>query len=304
MGRKNHTTTAAAAPQTPGGSDLPELPVLGHQRQWDAAKLVLRAGSLVAAAAVAGFVVAFNFAGGRYVSANSLSVAGWDAAEFVVVCARRDRARGIRAAAHVGVDLVLWLAAVATLALQSIYVGYRAGGGYYTGSYYNQADYSGPWFAVDVTHLTLLGVLAILHFVLFVRACVEVDRHKKDRRVQELILAMQKQGRNPRDFPLATFTQQHLQTSASSILVAAAAAAAATTTPSASERDFSLKYGHALAPPVPGLLASSSSSAAAAAAARSVTDARLPADAEFPGEMPVSPEELRNEKVLIGAFPR
>ncbi|KAI1485402.1 hypothetical protein F5X96DRAFT_660210 [Biscogniauxia mediterranea] len=165
------------------------------------------------------------------------------------------------------------------------------------------------WLRVCINlHAYLSGLCytRILHFVLFVRACVEVDRHKKDRRVQELILAMQKQGRNPRDFPLlATFTQQHHhhhQTSAFSSTLVAAAAAATKTTPSASERDFSLKYDHALGPPVPGLLASSSSSAVAAA--RSVTDARLPADAEFPGEMPVSPEELRNEKVLIGAFPR
>ncbi|KAI1487917.1 hypothetical protein F5X96DRAFT_118020 [Biscogniauxia mediterranea] len=83
MGRKKHahttTTTTAATVGPPrtssGGSssdELPELPVLGHQRQWDAAKLVLRTASFAAAAAVIGFVVAFNFAGdgGRYVSAN------------------------------------------------------------------------------------------------------------------------------------------------------------------------------------------------------------------------------------------
>ncbi|KAI0598893.1 hypothetical protein F4775DRAFT_553518 [Biscogniauxia sp. FL1348] len=298
MGGKKHTTTTV--PRTSGGgaagSNLPELPVLGHQRQWDVAKLVLRAVSLAAAVVVSGFVVAFNFAGGRYVTANvsfgiSLSVVGWDAAELIVVCARRDRGRGIRAAAHVGVDLVLWLGAVATLSLQSIFIDYRAGGGgyYYTGSYYDQADY-GPWFAVDITHLTLLGVLAILHFVLFVRACVEVDRHKKDRRVQELILAMQKQGQ--KNHPLATLTEQQQQRRRQS------------SSNSNSERDFSLKYNQALAPPVPELRGREEEEEEEEEPARSERPGELPVDAEFPGEMPVSPEELRNQKVLIGAFPR
>lgn len=45
----------------------------------------------------------------------------------------------------------------------------------------------------------------VLQFVLFVRACVEVDRRKKDRRIQKLVLALQRRGRDPSELPLSTY---------------------------------------------------------------------------------------------------
>lgn len=37
---------------------------------------------------------------------------------------------------------------------------------------------------------------SLLHFVLFVRACVEVDRRKRSRRIQKLVLALQERDRH------------------------------------------------------------------------------------------------------------
>lgn len=37
------------------------------------------------------------------------------------------------------------------------------------------------------------------------RACVEVDRRKKDRRIQKLVLALQRRGRDPSELPLSTY---------------------------------------------------------------------------------------------------
>ncbi|KAI5920305.1 hypothetical protein F4810DRAFT_440499 [Camillea tinctor] len=327
MGGKKHatTTTAVAAAADPKNTNsttgLPELPVVGNQPKWDVAKIVLRSLSLFTAFVITCFVIGFNFAGSRYVTANtsfgiSIATLCWDAAEFIVVCARRSRARGIKPAAHVGVDLVLWLGAVTTLALQSVFIEYR------TGYFYEiqdggEDDAYGPWFAVDITHLVMLGVLALLHFILFVRACVEVDRRKKDRRVQALILAMQKQGQNPQDYPLSTFTTFTLPPShplTHSPFIPQLSPSSSTVVPpprssAGGERDFSLKYNHALAPPVPELHDARPPARSELPAAPTNTSEVPAAAADFdvgfdPDEMEISPEELRNQKVLIGAFPR
>ncbi|KAI1499727.1 hypothetical protein F5X99DRAFT_410771 [Biscogniauxia marginata] len=308
----------AASATAPRSSELPELPVLGNQRKWDVAKIVLRAISMAVAVIVICLVIAINFAGSRYTSVNAsfgitVITVAWDTAEFIVICVRRDKSRGIKAEAHVGVDLVLWLLAVATLTVQAILVDSRNVN--YNNYYYYNFRPNMPWYALDMTHLSLVGILIIIHFILFVRACVEVDRRKKDRRVQELILAMQQHGQNPQGLAAPNFAQSYLQ-SAASTLIASSSAHPTRSDPSVTtgaggggsngggtsngeERDFSLKYNHAVAP-VPELQESAQRLEMDAAGRAT----ELPADSQYPDEMPVSPEDVRNQKVLIGSFTR
>lgn len=127
------------------------------------------------------------------------------------------------------------------------------------------------------------------------RACVEVDRRKKDRRVQQLVFAIQQQGRDPQEVPLSAFRAvQDLDRISSHTVLRALSTSAAPSTmtqtahsgpPSAvtkpqrprsapDERDFAYKYNFPIAT-VPELL-----------------------------ESDIHPEDARNQKVLIGAFPR
>lgn len=48
-----------------------------------------------------------------------------------------------------------------------------------------------------------------MHFVLFVRACVEVDRRRKDRRTQQVILAMIASGQAPAGLAFPAYDQAY-----------------------------------------------------------------------------------------------
>jgi CHASE2 domain-containing sensor protein len=116
-----------------------------------------------------------------------------------------------------------------------------------------------------------------------VRACVELDRRKKDRRIQELVIAIQKQGKNPQDYPLAMFKAardlDHEGSSTVRTVLSTSTRSEQPTTPqrprtAPEDRDFAHKYNFPIIT-VPELL-----------------------------ESRIHPEDARNQKVLIGAFPR
>ncbi|KAI0405248.1 hypothetical protein F4802DRAFT_189840 [Xylaria palmicola] len=279
--------------------ELPDLPTVGHQRRWDIAKVVLRAFSLVIGIVDVVELTAIQTSRKDLHYRATISyfvLAGiivWDVVEFIVIFIRRSPAKGIHPGAHVGVELILWLGGVITVAA----VAYNADWGQLNRGYEQPDGALYSWTNVALSHFTFLGFLVALRFGLFVRACIEVDRRKKDRRVQELVLAIQRQGRDPRDVPLSTFRavaeMDHVTPStvrkalsAASGLSTLAAATPTTATGSATlatpqrsrssveERDFAHKYNFPI-----------------------VTVQELL-------EAGIHPEEARNQKVLIDAFPR
>ncbi|KAF2968604.1 hypothetical protein GQX73_g5001 [Xylaria multiplex] len=212
----------------------------------------------------------------------------WDVVEFIVIIVRRSIAKGIHPAFHIVVELILWLGGVATVTAQALSADWSqiAGPAW---SLKNTGSYA--WAYVALTQFSFLSLLGALRFVFFVRACVEVDRRKKDRRLQELVFAIQEQGRDPQEIPLSTFRKarelDHVSsstvlkalstsTSTRSTTITSHSSTVAPETPRAApeERDFAHKYNFTIAT-VPELL-----------------------------ESGIHPEDARNQKVLIETFPR
>lgn len=166
----------------PPRNTLPELPQIGSDAAWTTVKLVLRAlclllGLLLAGLALSAIVAYQNLTdtnrGGAvlvlpFVSlAVGLLAAVWNGADFITMCARRSRRRGITAKAHVGVDLVLWILGVAGSIVQSML---------------SQTEY-GARGAATVSFLAVLGyVIPVFSlrqlYVLFVAEEKAIGVHK------------------------------------------------------------------------------------------------------------------------------
>ncbi|KAK5630960.1 hypothetical protein RRF57_006675 [Xylaria bambusicola] len=276
---------------------LPELPSVGNQRKWNIIKVVLRSICLLLSIVDVAEVIALDLSshGLDYWASVAYPVLGtflfWDVIEFVVIIVRRSIAKGVHPGAHVGVELILCLGGIFTVGIQA----YTADWYQLTTSWVLRDTGWTTWAYVALTQFSFLSLLTFLRFILFVRACVEIDRRKRDRRVQQLVFAIQEQGRDPQNVPLAAFTRAREldHVSASQILKALSPStmtqptlvtshsSASSSTVVASqpprspeERDFAYKYNFPIAT-VPELL-----------------------------ENGIHPEDARNQKVLIGAFPR
>ncbi|KAI1080855.1 hypothetical protein F5B20DRAFT_97125 [Whalleya microplaca] len=173
--------------------ERPKLPVIGNQRKWDVAKIVFRSISLAAglsilAALIGVFVMRINLRPMKLSFPVTIVICAWDIAEFITICARRSKSRGIKPAAHVGVELVIWLFSFLTMGVQTWAISmprrHRIA---------EHEHIARHWIKIDQAHIGLLFFEGLIHFILFTRACVEVDRKKKDRRVQQLVLAVQQQ---------------------------------------------------------------------------------------------------------------
>ncbi|KAI1262169.1 hypothetical protein F5Y18DRAFT_430407 [Xylariaceae sp. FL1019] len=290
----NPLPTAETTPKRSHDSKKqPPLPILVSQRKWDIGKLTLRSFSMLLcvvelaeliALVVSGNSVATGYHASRGFPALAL-ILFWDVLELVVIIVRRDISNGIHPGAHVGVELVFWIGSIATTVLigaTANVINFVANPGWLK----SHDIYA--WTQVALTSVAFLVLISLIRFVFFVRACVEVDRRKKDLRVMELVLAIQELGQNPQDYPLETFTQARNLDSASSARWRAALSETLTqNTPrsdgtlqrprsapeTARNREFEHKYNLPLT--TPELM-----------------------------ESGVHPEDARNQKVLIGAFPR
>ncbi|KAI0205073.1 hypothetical protein F4808DRAFT_410420 [Astrocystis sublimbata] len=276
---------------------LPPIPVTRSQRRWNITKIVLRSIALALSITALGLAVAidrvtFSQLYWAFVAFPALSVfISWDTIEFIVIIIRRDNFQGIHPGAHVAFELLFWLGTSLTVAFQA-YTTIRS-----QILYIDDVEFpydANFWAPVAVTQLSILGFLLFLRFVFFIRACVETNRKNKDRRVQELVWAIQKQGHDPQDIPLSLFRKAREQEhgGASTVLKAISKSTTPTTRSiqtadstkppqtkhyarvSIEDRDFTVKYNFPIVT-VPELL-----------------------------ESGIHPEDARNQKVLIGAFPR
>ncbi|KAI0491178.1 hypothetical protein F4859DRAFT_508967 [Xylaria cf. heliscus] len=276
----------------PKREQLPELPIVGNQKKWNIIKLVLRTLCLLLSIIDIAELIAIETASNALYYWPSVAypvLAGfilWDVIEFIVIIVRGSPAKGVHPGVHVGVELILWLGSVFTVIAQAFRADWAQLG---APEWTLREEEIYTWVQVALTQFSFLSLLVVFRFIFFVRACVEVDRRKKDRRVQQLVIAIQNQGRDPQDIPLATFRaareQNHVGTS--TVLKALSHATTRSThTPesstapqqqfrsSAEERDFAYKYNFPIVT-VPELL-----------------------------ESGIHPEDARNQKVLIGTFPR
>ncbi|KAI1438288.1 hypothetical protein GGR50DRAFT_486863 [Xylaria sp. CBS 124048] len=268
---------------------LPDLPIVGNQRNWNIAKVVLRSLCLAVGLVIMAELIMLLYTREAFLQYNLKPVffvigpgIAWDLVEFITMLIRRSIAKGVPLGVHVGAELVLWLGCIAALIIQI------------EGIIGGTMDAN---FVVVVTlsQLGFLVFLVLLRFVLFVRACVEVDRLKRDQRVRDLVFAIQKHGwntqsndvrlaaqelsRDVRSTVLETLSPRDNPRSSSSAAPAPPAPAPVPGPPAPphsprEERDFTYKYNFPIT------------------------------TAQELLESGIHPEEARNQKVLIGAFPR
>ncbi|KAI1100270.1 hypothetical protein F4804DRAFT_319501 [Jackrogersella minutella] len=164
-----------------------------NQASWDRARFWLRIWStllslILLALSITGFAAPSGFSSfpvmGLPMSAAILS---YDFTEYIVMCVRR-RKTGIDAKVSLGFELILAASGIAlTILLISFTVDSWRWHMYYD---YEGSDSTGlptanfvtngrKWFGFSVTASILGVVLSVIHSVLFVRACVEVDRQRK-----------------------------------------------------------------------------------------------------------------------------
>ncbi|KAK6857928.1 hypothetical protein PG995_005627 [Apiospora arundinis] len=171
---------------------LPELPQVGSDRAWVIVKIVFRAICLLIGL---GLLVICGYSWMSLVPRGGQSslllpigmfATGWNTSEFITMAVRwrgdqrkpnrtSRRPRGLPAKAHVGCELLLTLGGVVGFVWQSIFS--------------IHPRYPPPPDGIGA--MILLIFLGAFEFVLFVRSCVEVDRRKKDRRIQQLVIALQ-----------------------------------------------------------------------------------------------------------------
>lgn len=113
---------------------------------------------------------------------------GWQLAEFITLGVRKDR--GIYPGAHVGIHLCVWLAfmlAIINASFETYAINY---GKSRSRHYYYDVGKLNVEYSFQVASLALAVFLLILHFVLFVRACVET--HRRNKRTQMAFLRFAK----------------------------------------------------------------------------------------------------------------
>ncbi|KAI0834670.1 hypothetical protein F5Y06DRAFT_306570 [Hypoxylon sp. FL0890] len=164
-----------------------------NQPSWNTARFVLRIISFIIAIlllglSISGFMAPMGF-GSFPVMGTPLSAAAfsYDIAQFIVMCARK-RKTGIRPAVSLGFELVLSMGGLALSILMIIFtVDSWQWHIYYSGvpddgltpPIPNYVSNGYLWFGMSVTGSIVAVILSLIHFVFFVRDCVEVDRERK-----------------------------------------------------------------------------------------------------------------------------
>ncbi|KAI1504510.1 hypothetical protein F5X99DRAFT_371224 [Biscogniauxia marginata] len=109
----------------------------------------------------------------------------WSIAELITICSRAGR-RGIHPGAHVALHLLLWMGFIVGVALTGFLLAtallYRSDWSdyydyYYDDDYYDY--YSNKYIGLLQALTAFLVLLVIVHFFLFVRACVETARRNR-----------------------------------------------------------------------------------------------------------------------------
>ncbi|KAK7911903.1 hypothetical protein PG985_014384 [Apiospora marii] len=155
-------------------------------RPWHNAKIALHAISIVFCIILIGISIALAV-NPRVLSLQVVWIAPeaaaaiiWSVAELITVCVRKGQHRGIHPGAHVGLHLIFWLAflvgAGLTAYIVAVYVEEQT---YYSSYRYNRYASLSFYLRSLQAELAFLILLLIIHFTLFVRACVESARRNR-----------------------------------------------------------------------------------------------------------------------------
>ncbi|OTA67245.1 hypothetical protein K449DRAFT_212206 [Hypoxylon sp. EC38] len=164
-----------------------------NQPSWNRARFGLLITSYILAIilfglSVSGFAAPAGFSSFP-VMGMPLAVAAflYDTSEFIVMCVRR-RKMGIPPAVSLGFELIISFGGLALAALMIVFtVDSWQWHRYYSGvpsgergpPVPNYVDNGYFWFGISVAASIMAALLSLIHFTLFVRDCVEVDRQRK-----------------------------------------------------------------------------------------------------------------------------
>ncbi|KAK3323841.1 hypothetical protein B0T19DRAFT_214466 [Cercophora scortea] len=152
-------------------------------KKWRNAKLFLATLSIICSIVI----IAVAIAAGAIASANrnyddlsdiNLGISGtaagialvWLTADLLVIACTRHR-RGMHPGAQVGLHLIIWLMALVAAVFSGLFVDYP---GLY--SYWYSAHPSANLQGLRLTTVIFSIFLAVIHFILFVRACIETHQ--------------------------------------------------------------------------------------------------------------------------------
>ncbi|KAI1081587.1 hypothetical protein F5B20DRAFT_578916 [Whalleya microplaca] len=186
------------------------------RRSWQLAKIALQVFSLVCCAIVMGLSASATWQGGAgmgiLIVPIAIGTSVWTLAELVTVCVRWRQGRGIHPGAHVAMQLIIFLALILALfyscllwktVQRDIIICEREreendddwtiqtlveGEGFAWSSFYCPMDYydliHGSFYQAAIQAIiAFVTVLWVIHFSLFVRACVETQRRNRERPV-------------------------------------------------------------------------------------------------------------------------
>lgn len=138
----------------------------------------------------------------------------WQTAEFITVCAS-SRHRGIHPGANVALHLIIWLITACALSFLAVYVaidqyniddGYDYGYyGYYDDYYNDSLNWVKTIVAVEEAMLAFTVLLFLIHFTLFVRACVETHQYNRATRTIFIPMPMGQYGYYPPGPPIQQY---------------------------------------------------------------------------------------------------
>ncbi|KAI8623651.1 hypothetical protein F5Y19DRAFT_492044 [Xylariaceae sp. FL1651] len=177
-------------------SDVYQAPpqAISISKAWHNTKITFHALSIVFSIIVIGLSVAlavdvFN----AHIFAFTVPQTGvailFGAAELITTCVRTKH-RGIHPGVHVAFHLVLWLGFVVGTGLASLTLDHDLN----INNIYHDFDYryyfSADFLSLIKATIVFLALLVIIHFVLFVRACVEMNQ-KKNAESQMVVMVSQ-----------------------------------------------------------------------------------------------------------------
>ncbi len=101
----------------------------------------------------------------------------WTALEFLVTClSRQQPSQGMHPGAHVAIHLIIWMYSAVVVSFLAIFITENYSYYDYYG-YYSYSSNQGTAYNGEIALEVFIAILMVLHFVLFVRACVETHRY-------------------------------------------------------------------------------------------------------------------------------
>ncbi|KAH8649938.1 hypothetical protein BX600DRAFT_554390 [Xylariales sp. PMI_506] len=176
-------------PQQPYQAQYPVAPqpvamAIPYSRAWHITKIVLYVFSLIFSVVVLGVSIglvvdpAIESIQIIWIAPQACVAICWGVAELITICARSGH-RGIHPGAHVALHLLLWIGYSASIGLTAYFLAFALECDYYC-SYYDYYDYYSSNYLGSLQALVAFSALLVLiHFILFVRACVETSQRNR-----------------------------------------------------------------------------------------------------------------------------